>query len=84
MRKSVYSTIIETVNIDTKEFNTMKMVGRIKAREIKKLVPDGNKVINVEYEKHIIEIPDSVINKIAELMEEGKNDTEILNCLYKC
>lgn len=84
MRKTVYSTIIETVNVDTKEFNTMKKVNRIKAREIKKLVPDGQKVISIEYKKHIIEIPDSVINKIAELMEEGKNDTEILNALHKC
>lgn len=84
MRKTVYSTIIETVNVDTKEFNTMKTPNKIKKREINKLVPEGNKVINVKYEKHIIEIPDSVINKIAELMEEGKNATEILNALHKC
>lgn len=82
MRKSVYSTIIETVNVDTKEFNTVKMVNRIKAREIKKLIPEGQMVINVKYEKHIVEIPDSVINKIVELMEQGKNDTEILNGLH--
>lgn len=84
MRKTVYSTIIETVNVDTKEFNTMKTPNKIKKREINKLVPEGQKVINVVYEKHTVEIPDSVTNKIVELMEEGKNDTEILNALHKC
>lgn len=84
MRKTVYSTIIETVNVDTKEFNTVKMPNKIKQREIKKLVPEGQKVINVNFEKRVIDIPDSVINKIVELMEQGKNDTEILNGLCKC
>ena len=84
MRKTVYSTIIETVNVDTKEFNTVKMPNKIKQREIKKLVPEGQKVINVKFEKRVIDIPNSVIDKIVELMEQGKNDTEILNGLHKC
>lgn len=84
MRKSVYSTIIETVNVDTKEFNTVKIPNKIKKREIRKLVPEGEKVINVNFEKRVINIPDIVINKIVELMEQGKNDTEILNGLHKC
>lgn len=84
MRKTVYSTIIETVNVDTKEFNTMKIPNKIKKREINKLVPEGQKVINVNFEKHVIDIPNSVINKIVELMETGKSDTEILNALHKC
>lgn len=84
MRKTVYSTIIETVNVDTKEFNTIKTPNKIKKREFKNFVPEGEKVINVNFEKRVIDIPNNVINKIVELMENGKNDTEILNALHKC